>query len=68
MPKKKFTAPSTRPLLLKEDGQEYARVEKMLGGNKLQAYCYDGKLRICNIRGTMRKKVWMEPEDYILIS
>ena len=35
-----------RELLYKEDGQEYAKVEKMLGNGRLEAYCFDGTKRL----------------------
>jgi translation initiation factor 1A len=31
----------------------------MLGNGRLEAYCFDGKNRMCHIRGKMRKKVWV---------
>jgi translation initiation factor 1A len=52
----------------KEDDQIYARVIKMLGGNNISAYCNDNKLRVCHIRGSMRKRVWLNPGDIILVS
>ena len=52
----------------KEDDQVYARVIKMLGGNNITAYCNDDVLRLCHIRGSMRKRVWLNPGDIILIS
>jgi len=30
----------------------------MLGNGKIEASCFDGRKRICNIRGKMRKKVY----------
>lgn len=57
----------TRELVLKSEGQEYARVEQMLGNGRLRAQCYDGKNRLCTIRGNMRKKVWVCTGDLILI-
>lgn len=36
---------------------EYAKVLRMLGNGRLEAYCFDGKNRQCHIRGKMRKKV-----------
>ena len=57
-----------RQLITKEEGQEDARVEKMLGNGRLNAYCYDGKTRMCNIRGKMRKKIWIKLGDIILIA
>ena len=29
----------------------------MLGNGRVECYCFDGKTRLCNIRGKMRKKV-----------
>ncbi|KAK8799884.1 hypothetical protein WA588_002707 [Blastocystis sp. NMH] len=56
-----------RELEFKEDGQEYGRVQKMLGNGRIEAYCYDGKTRLCNIRGKMRKKEWISVGDIVLI-
>ncbi|KAK8807652.1 hypothetical protein WA171_000605 [Blastocystis sp. BT1] len=56
-----------RELEFKEDGQEYGRVQKMLGNGRIEAYCYDGKTRLCNIRGKMRKKEWITVGDIVLI-
>jgi len=56
-----------RELLVKEDGQEYAQVLKMLGNGRLEAFCFDGKQRQCHIRGKMRKKVWVNKGDIVLL-
>lgn len=56
-----------RELVFKEDGQEYAQVVKMLGNGRLEAYCFDGVTRLCHIRGKLRKKVWINQGDIILI-
>ncbi|XP_011405597.1 PREDICTED: eukaryotic translation initiation factor 1A-like [Amphimedon queenslandica] len=56
-----------RELVFKEDGQEYAQVIKMLGNGRLEAYCFDGMNRLCHIRGKLRKKVWINQGDIILI-
>ena len=60
-------AGSKRDLQLKEEGQEYGIVTRMLGNGRLECYCYDGKTRLCTIRGTMRRKVWINQSDTILI-
>lgn len=57
-----------RPLLLKEDGQEYARVEKMLGDCHIWLYCYDGQERRGKIRGSMRRKCRISPGDHVLVA
>ena len=56
-----------RTLEFKEEGQEYARVLKMLGDGRLEARCSDGETRICHIRGKMRKRIWIKSGDLILI-
>lgn len=56
-----------RELIFKEDGQEYAQVSKMLGNGRLSAICFDGVIRLCHIRGKLRKKVWINQGDIVLI-
>nr|XP_061809975.1 eukaryotic translation initiation factor 1A, Y-chromosomal-like [Nerophis lumbriciformis] len=56
-----------RELVFKEDGQEYAQVLKMLGNGRLEALCFDGSKRLCHIRGKLRKKVWINASDIILV-
>ncbi|KAL2110507.1 hypothetical protein VUR80DRAFT_1109 [Thermomyces stellatus] len=57
-----------RELVFKEEGQEYAQVVKMLGNGRLEASCMDGVKRLGNIRGKLRKKVWINQGDIILLS
>ncbi|KAK9468271.1 nucleic acid-binding protein [Lipomyces arxii] len=57
-----------RELTFKEDGQEYAQVVKMLGNGRLEAQCFDGEKRLAHIRGKLRKKVWINQGDIILLS
>jgi translation initiation factor 1A len=54
--------------VFKEEGQEYAQVTKMLGNGRLEAQCFDGTKRLAHIRGKMRKKVWINQGDIILLS
>ncbi|RMZ55412.1 hypothetical protein APUTEX25_003536, partial [Auxenochlorella protothecoides] len=61
-----------RELIFKEDGQvifvaEYAQVLRMLGNGRLEAHCMDGVKRLCHIRGKMRKKVWVNAGDVVLV-
>ncbi|KAF9513117.1 hypothetical protein BS47DRAFT_990029 [Hydnum rufescens UP504] len=65
-----------RELVFREDGQgtiffiqgKYAQVIKMLGNGRLEAQCFDGEKRLAHIRGKMRKKVWINQGDIILLS
>jgi translation initiation factor 1A len=49
-------------------GLEYAQVTKMLGNGRLEAQCFDGEKRLAHIRGKLRKKVWINQGDIILLS
>ncbi|XP_014670270.1 PREDICTED: eukaryotic translation initiation factor 1A, X-chromosomal-like [Priapulus caudatus] len=39
----------------------------MLGNGRLEAMCFDGIKRLCHIRGKLRKKVWINQGDIILV-
>lgn len=56
-----------RELLFRDEEQEYAQVNKMLGNGRLEAKCSDGKDRLCHIRGTFRKRVWINTSDIVLL-
>ena len=64
---KKSGEEEKRELNFKTEGQEYAQTLRMLGNGRLEAMCADGKKRLCHIRGKMRKRVWVNQGDYILI-
>mmetsp|Transcript_108777 Transcript_108777/g.314088 ORF Transcript_108777/g.314088 Transcript_108777/m.314088 type:complete len:143 (+) Transcript_108777:72-500(+) len=57
-----------KELEFKEDGQEYGQVQRMLGNGRCEVQCFDGTKRLCHIRGKMRKKVWVNQGDIVLVS
>jgi translation initiation factor 1A len=58
-----------RELVFKADDQEYCQVIKLLGNCRLEGKCFDGKTRLCHIRGSMtKKKVWIKVNDIVLVS
>ena len=57
-----------RELIFKEDSQAYAKVTKLLGGSRVDTIGFDGVERQCLIRGKMRKRIWINCGDIILIS
>lgn len=56
-----------RELIYKEEGQDYAQVTRMLGNGRVEAVFPDGTMRQCHIRGKMRKKVWIQVGDIVLV-
>ena len=58
----------SRELPIREDGQAYARVVKMVGNGRLLAACADGVERLGIIRGSMRKREWVRVGDTVLVA
>ena len=58
--------------LIKKDvteSQEYAQVVNPKGNGRFELLCFDGgKTRMGTICGTMRKRVWVNRSDVVLIS
>lgn len=52
----------------KQEDQQYGRVVKVLGNGNMRIYCNDNKERICHIRGAIRKRVWINLGDLVLVS
>ncbi len=65
---KKGGGDDRREIVFAEDQQVYAKVVRMLGNGRLEAFCYDGRTRLAHIRGSMRKKVWVHVGDIVLVS
>ena len=53
--------------LLKESGQEYAFVEKTLGSCRFNLLCWDKNKRLGLVRGKMRKRVWINRGEMVLV-
>lgn len=56
-----------RELVFKEEGQDYASVEKMLGNGWVAVVSQGGEKRQAHIRGAFRKKVWINVGDVVLL-
>lgn len=60
--------PTKRELIIAQEGQTYAIVEKILGNGRVTCKDVKGKVRLGIIRGKMRKKVWINSGDIVLLS
>uniref|UniRef100_A0A8C6R9X7 Eukaryotic translation initiation factor 4C n=1 Tax=Nannospalax galili TaxID=1026970 RepID=A0A8C6R9X7_NANGA len=68
MPKNKGKGDKNRRRGKNENESEKRElVIKMLGNGRLEATCFDGVKRLCHIRGKLRKKVWINTSDIILV-
>ncbi len=46
----------------------YGRVIRNLGNLNMNVYCNDNIVRICKVRGSMRKRIWINVGDLVIIS
>jgi len=64
-----FNNISSKILIIKEEQETYGQVLNALGNNRLMVKCFsDGIDRVCTIRGSMRKKIWINKNDIVLVS
>ena len=58
----------TKTLRLKEEGQEYAQIKACKGNCRFDVKCFDGTDRIAILCGKMRKRVFVNMKDIVLVS
>jgi translation initiation factor 1A len=54
-------------LRLPDDGEVLGVVESMLGANRLRVRCEDGETRTARIPGRMKKRVWINEDDVVIV-
>ena len=52
---------------LPKEGEVIWIIEQRLGGNKMMVRCLDGKTRNCRVPGRLKRKLWLRPEDVVII-
>lgn len=51
----------------RNQGELFAIVLQLMGGDRIKALCEDGKERSCRIPGKLRKRVWLRQGDLIVV-
>ena len=54
-------------LRLPDDDEVLGIVESMLGANRLKVRCMDGETRTARIPGRMKKRVWINEDDVVIV-
>ncbi|HLC48629.1 MAG TPA: translation initiation factor eIF-1A [Candidatus Norongarragalinales archaeon] len=54
-------------LRLPRKGEIFGIVKEMHGGSRMTVECADGKERLCRIPGKIKMRVWVKPNDVVLI-
>lgn len=66
---KRGARPAAREMpVAEDDSQAYARVTKMLGNNRVRARLEAGPECTCKIRGSMRRREWVNVGDLVLVA
>ncbi len=49
-------------------GEMFGRVVGILGNDRMEVFCEDGKHRIGRIRGKIKKRVWIRIADLVIVN
>ena len=58
---------SRREVMRADEDQVYGRVIKMMGNNRVKVRFLDKSERMCLIRGSMRRREWVNVGDIVLV-
>lgn len=64
---KKINEPIKRIFRYKQESEEYGIIEKAVGNCRFSIKCYDGKVRLGQLRGGQKKMVRIQKDDWVLI-
>jgi translation initiation factor 1A len=54
--------------VLPQEHEVLGVAERLLGYDRITVKCQDGATRLCRIRGKMKRRVWIRPNDIVLVS
>jgi translation initiation factor 1A len=57
-----------RKIMLPKEGEVLGVIEQMVGGDRIRVKCDDGNTRVCRIPGRLRKRVWLNEGDLVLVA
>ena len=52
----------------KRMGEMFGRIVGVLGNDRMEVFCEDGKHRIGRIRGKIKKRVWIRIADLVIVN
>ena len=62
-----FEEPKIARAPLPKEKEVIGIIEQRLGGNKMMVNCLDGKSRNCRVPGRLKRRLWLRPEDVVII-
>ena len=64
---KTFEQPAIIRVRTPRDNEVLGIVEQRVGANRMIVKCLDGKQRNCRIPGALRRRLWIRPEDAVIV-
>ena len=65
--KSQIGIPPIRAKRLPKYSEQFAVIREALGGSRFYVLCEDGKTRIMRIGGKFKKRMWVRPNDVVII-
>ncbi|MCK4369912.1 MAG: hypothetical protein KAW03_02485, partial [Candidatus Lokiarchaeota archaeon] len=71
---KRRTGPYVPPVVTrvkfpsKRLGEMFGRIVGVLGNDRMEVFCEDGKHRMGRIRGKIKKRVWIRVADLVIVN
>ena len=72
--KRKRRGPQAPPVVTrvkfpnKRLGEMFGRIVGVLGNDRMEVFCEDGKHRMGRIRGKIKKRVWIRVADLVIVN
>ena len=60
-------AEEVRRVRLPRDKETLGILDQRLGASRMRVRCMDGKTRICRIPGRLKRKIWVQEGDTLLV-
>lgn len=60
-------AEEIRRVRLPRDKETLGILDQRLGASRMRVRCMDGKTRICRIPGRLKRKIWVQEGDTVLV-
>jgi len=67
MERQQQIAEEIRRVRLPRDKETLGILDQRLGASRMRVRCMDGKTRICRIPGRLKRKIWVQEGDTLLV-
>ena len=65
--KKNTDSEKSTQLIYKQEGQNYGRIDRVLGNKRFEVVLPDGTKKLGIVAGSLRKRIWINKDDIVLL-